>query len=71
MPEARGTGLGAALYRRSMAWARDAGSERCSVHYFNASRASSFWRGLGFQPASRWMVRTVDERAVWAHGRNA
>lgn len=71
MPEARGTGLGAALFRRSMAWARDAGYERCSVHYFNASRASSFWRGLGFQPASRWMVRAIDERAVWANGRNA
>lgn len=69
LPEARSTGIGAALFRRSMAWAREAGYERCTVHYLNASRASSFWRGLGFQPVSQWLVRAIDERAVWANGR--
>lgn len=69
LPEARGSGIGAAFFRRSMAWAREAGYDRCTAHYLTASRAAGFWRGLGFQPVSHWLVRAIDERAVWANGK--
>lgn len=68
VPEARSTGVGAALFCRAMVWAREAGYERCAVHYLTSSRAASFWRGLGFQPVSHWMVRQIDERVIWANG---
>jgi GNAT superfamily N-acetyltransferase len=69
-PDARSGGIGAALLARGMSWAREAGYERCAVHYLTASRAAPFWRGLGFQPISQWLSRVVDERAIWAHGRD-
>jgi GNAT superfamily N-acetyltransferase len=67
--EARSTGVGAALFAHSMAWAREAGYERCAAHYLTASRAAAFWRGRGFQTISHWMSRVIDDRAVWARGR--
>ena len=70
LAEARGAGIGDALFRQTMAWARDAGYERCAVHFVTQSRAAAFWRGLGFRPASHWMTRHIDERATWAHGRS-
>jgi GNAT superfamily N-acetyltransferase len=69
-PEARSRGVGAALFARSMTWAREAGYERCAAHYLTASRAAPFWRDLGFRPISQWLCRVVDERAIWAHGRD-
>jgi GNAT superfamily N-acetyltransferase len=68
LPEARGRGVGAALLARTMAWAREAGYERCALHYLTASHAASFWRGRGFRPVTYWMCRAIDERAVWATG---
>ena len=70
VPEARGTGVGAAFVGRTMAWAREAGYDFCLAHYLTASRAAPFWRGLGFQPVSHWMSRSVDERVIWANGRS-
>lgn len=66
-PEARGTGVGVALFAHSMAWAREAGYDYCMLHFLTASRAAPFWRGLGFQPVSHWLRRSVDERVTWAH----
>jgi GNAT superfamily N-acetyltransferase len=65
---ARSTGVGAALFARTMEWAREAGYASCMVHYFTSSRASAFWQSLGFQAVSYWIKRTVDERAIWARG---
>jgi GNAT superfamily N-acetyltransferase len=67
-PEARSTGVGAALVAHTMEWAREAGYTSCMVLFLTASRASSFWQGLGFQPVSYWLKRTVDERTIWARG---
>lgn len=68
-PEVRSTGVGAALFAHSMTWARDAGYDTCMAHFLTASRAAPFWRGLGFQPVSYWLTRTIDERMTWASGR--
>lgn len=65
-PEARSMGVGAALFARSMAWAREAGYDACGIHFLTASRAAPFWTGLGFQTVSYWMRRFIDERATWA-----
>jgi GNAT superfamily N-acetyltransferase len=67
-PEARGTGVGAALTAHTMAWAREAGYERCTAHFLTASRAAGFWQGLGFRPMTHWLSRTIDERTTWARG---
>jgi len=69
-PHIRSSGIGAALLARTMAWARDAGYERCAAHYMTASRAADFWRGQGFQPVSHWLFRVIDDRVTWANGRN-
>jgi GNAT superfamily N-acetyltransferase len=68
-PEGRGTGVGAALLRHNLAWARDAGYDTCIAEWVTSSRAAPFWRGQGFQPVSCWMCRAVDPRATWADGR--
>lgn len=68
-PEARGTGIGAALLRHTLAWAREAGYGRCLLHYMSATQANGFWRGHGFRPLHHWLSRAVDERAIWATGR--
>jgi GNAT superfamily N-acetyltransferase len=68
LPEARGTGVGAALFAHAMAWAREAGYDDCTVNYFTASRAARFWQGVGFRPVTYWMRRILDDRIAWARG---
>ena len=68
MPEELSRGVGAALLAQTIAWAREAGYPRCAAHYVTATRAAPFWRGLGFRPASHWLSRSIDERALWARG---
>ena len=68
-PGSRGGGVGTALLRRSMDWARDAGYERCTLHYFSANiPGARFWQRSGFRPLTQRLVRRVDERIAWAHG---
>ena len=69
-PEARSTGIGAALVDHALTWSREAGYAYCLVHWLPASRAARFWRGRGFQPVSYWMRRILDERSIWADGRH-
>lgn len=66
--EARSMGVGAALTAHTMAWAREAGYERCTAHFLTASRAAAFWQGQGFRPMTHWLTRTIDERTTWARG---
>jgi len=67
-PDARGTGLGAALLRHSMDWARDEGYTRCTLHFLTANLAAArFWLRHGFQPLTEELVRRVDDRIAWAH----
>jgi GNAT superfamily N-acetyltransferase len=62
----RGGGVGTALLSHTMAWARDAGYERCALHFMSANLAGArFWQGHGFRPIEYRMHRHVDERIAW------
>ena len=64
---ARSGGIGTALLERSMAWARDQGDERCTLHFASANPSGApFWLGQGFVPVEYTMSRHVDERIGWA-----
>lgn len=65
VPEARGTGLGAALVAHAMGWAQEAGYTYCLADWVTASRAAIFWQRQGFRPLTYWLRRTVDARASW------
>lgn len=68
--EARGSGVGTALLRHGIAWAREAGYDRCSVDWEPSNLLGSrFWNGNGFRPISYWLTRRLDERIAWTHGR--
>jgi GNAT superfamily N-acetyltransferase len=69
-PEGRSTGIGAALVRHTLKWAREMGYDTCTVEWVTSSRAAHFWRRQGFQPLLCLMNRAVDSRAVWADGRS-
>ncbi|HEX5940219.1 MAG TPA: GNAT family N-acetyltransferase [Dehalococcoidia bacterium] len=70
-PDARGGGLGKALLKRGMDWARDEGYEHCTLHFLSANTsASRFWLGSGFVPLSHELSRNIDERVAWANTRN-
>jgi hypothetical protein len=60
--------VGAALFARTMEWAREMGYDDCTVNYFTASRAARFWQGVGFRPVTYWMRRILDDRIAWARG---
>ena len=66
--EARGCGLGAALLRCGLEWAREHGYERCAVDFESANvLASRFWT-RHFRPVVYGLARRIDERIAWAHG---
>jgi GNAT superfamily N-acetyltransferase len=65
VPEARGTGVGAALVEHAMGWAHGAGYAWCMAEWVTASRAAIFWQRQGFRPLAYWLRRTVDGRASW------
>jgi GNAT superfamily N-acetyltransferase len=70
VPGGRGGGVGTALLRHAMDWARGQGYERCALHYFTANLSGArFWTRSGFRPLTERMVRRVDERIAWATGK--
>ncbi|MGH2589046.1 MAG: GNAT family N-acetyltransferase [Dehalococcoidia bacterium] len=67
-PGERGGGVGAALLQHSLAWARQAGYERCTLHYLAANiPGARFWQRHGFRPLTHDLVRRIDDRIAWAH----
>jgi len=64
---ARGTGVGRALLRRSLAGAREAGHAHCLLHFLSSNlSAARFWLGNGFRPVELRLRRDVDDRIAWA-----
>jgi GNAT superfamily N-acetyltransferase len=63
----RGIGVGAALVDAAMGWGRDRGYRAATLHFAAANALStSFWTGLGFEPAMWHLRRRLDERITWA-----
>jgi GNAT superfamily N-acetyltransferase len=68
--EARGGGIGATLLSHSMAWARGAGFESCTLHFAPANPLGApFWTHHGFEPVEYTMERIIDSRIAWARPR--
>jgi GNAT superfamily N-acetyltransferase len=65
----RNKGIATALLNHSLGWARAAGYERCAVDFESQNiPAVRFWL-RHFQPVCYSLIRHVDERVAWAHGR--
>lgn len=66
-PGGRGGGVGTALLRRSMAWAREQGFDHCALHFMTANiLGARFWQRSGFRPVQTRWCRVIDERIAWA-----
>jgi GNAT superfamily N-acetyltransferase len=63
----RGGGVGNAILKHTMEWAREAGYERCTLHFASPNPSGGpFWLGHGFVPVEHTMERRIDERVAWA-----
>jgi len=59
-PDARGTGVGRALVKASLEWARDGGHEMISVDFDSANPVSRpFWLSNGFRPTGHRLRRVL------------
>lgn len=69
-PETRGSGIGRALLRHGLSWAREAGHETCVVPFAAANPIGArFWPSQGFRPFAHSLCRVVDDRIAWSHRR--
>ena len=65
LPEARGSGVGAALVEAAFAWARDHGHLAVCLHFATTNMTStSFWTGIGFTPVMAHLRRRLDDRIL-------
>jgi GNAT superfamily N-acetyltransferase len=65
LPDARGTGVGAALLDAAFEWARNHGHRAACLHYSTANALSTaFWTGVGFIPVMVHLRRRLDERIL-------
>lgn len=69
-PQYRGRGVGKALADASNAQLKEMGYDYALADWHTPNHlASYFWPKLGYQPFMIRMVRTVDNRIAWAHGK--
>jgi GNAT superfamily N-acetyltransferase len=67
--DVRGTGVGTALLRQGLEWARSAGYCRCAVDFESANLPGSrFWL-QHFQPVTYSLTRRVSPNLAWANER--
>ena len=67
--DVRGTGIGTALLRHGLEWARAAGYRHCSVDFESANLLGSrFWL-RHFEPVCHSLMRRVNPNLAWAHAR--
>jgi GNAT superfamily N-acetyltransferase len=61
VPEARGRGVGAALFAAALEWAAAAGYRCCAVDFESANReASRFWPSMGCRPVLHSVARHLN-----------
>ncbi len=69
-PELRGRGIGKALTDFSVNELEEMGYRYCLADWHTPNHLSSyFWPKIGYQPFMVRMLRTVDNRIAWAHGK--
>lgn len=67
LPEARGSGVGAALVDAALAWAREREYRAVTLHFATANPLSRpFWTDLGFRTVMWHLRRRLDDRITWA-----
>ena len=66
---ARGRGVGTALARHGLAWAKAEGYEVIETDWRSTNLLSSrFWPKMGFQPVAYRLARRIDARIAFAAG---
>jgi GNAT superfamily N-acetyltransferase len=69
-PELRGRGIGKALIDFSVNELKETGYRYSKADWHTPNHLSSyFWPKMGYQPFMVRMLRTVDNRIAWAHGK--
>lgn len=69
--EERGQGIGTFLTQYGLTQARSAGYRFCEIDWRSTSPLSArFWPRQGFRPVVYRLVRRIDQRIVWADGRD-
>ncbi|MDH5187049.1 MAG: GNAT family N-acetyltransferase [candidate division WOR-3 bacterium] len=64
-------GIGTALLKQCLAWAKSQGYVRCAVDFEGENLlASRFWLKY-FQPICFSLIRQIDQRIAWAHAERA
>lgn len=69
-PETQGSGIGTALLRHTVDWARAEGFEWINLHYASMNPSGApFWQHHGFEGLELTVERWLDERIAWARKR--
>ncbi len=69
-PHYRGQGIGKSMADASHAKLKELGYDFALADWYTPNHlASYFWPKLGYQPFMIRMIRTVDSRIAWAHGK--
>lgn len=69
-PEAQGGGVGTALLRHTVDWARAEGFRWLNLHHASMNPSGApFWQRHGFQPVEMTVERWLDDRIAWARKR--
>jgi len=64
----RGGGVGQALTRHGLLWAKEQGHHYCVIDWRTTNLLSSrFWVRMGFVPTNYRLYRHIDERIAWAN----
>ena len=66
-PELRGGGVGTALAKQSLDWARESEHDYITLHYASMNPLGGpFWEARGFEAITYSAERRIDERVAWA-----
>lgn len=66
--DARFGGVGSAILRRGVEWAREKDYGYIALHFATANlQGAKFWQSSGFVPVDYGMRRRVDDRIAWAN----